>query len=405
MTKPRVAVGVGLLALLVWMLLPSAESASPPVLAAEEEAPRRSHARAGRSSRRRAPRPAAPPVTRVRERDFIDLVRVEPPVACVGEDIVVTTELRRGMHGLRVSTAGQAGRRAVVRFDEPGVHELRSVANAWEPTVDVETAAVEVEECETQPSIEIRVERLPLDRIRFHAERSVGLGEGLEYRWSFGDGEHAQGRRSTVEHDYAFRRVDGPDSSFLVRLEVTDAAGRRAERLANVHFVNAAYLSAWLGQPILPARATALHPEERADGFVSHLEVAGLELLGDTELTSVEVTAFPCRGEGREAVSLDIDEVLSSTHIAAGERTSLDLFVPRASLPDGTCDLEVRLGGSSSGLFTEAIVPLRVGVDPEDGRRLEGAEADRVRAALQQAGRRSATYAELGLIPGASDPP
>jgi hypothetical protein len=362
---------------------------------AAEEGRRRRRPRARRS---RPARDRSPLIREVREREFIDGVEVEPAVACVGDDVVVTTTLRDGLHGVRVVTGGRPGARVVLRFDEPGIHEVQAVANAWEAATDHESTVVEIEECGAHPSIAISTERLPLDRVRFRAEEAEGLEAPLTYRWDFGDGETWEGADPSVDHDYAFRRMQAPDSSFLIRLEVEDAEGRRAERRTHVHFVNAAYLSAWIGQPVLPAR-TPLFPREGPDGWTAAIEMSGLDLIGETELGEVRLTAFPCGGGPPQVVTLAAAEALSQTRVAPGTRTTVGLHIPRDTLPAGTCDVEARLLGSSSGLPTEAILPLRVGLDP-GGRRLTGAEADRVRDALRARGVDRATYAELGLLPG-----
>lgn len=286
----RIHVGIAglvgaLLALLLWLLLPTPSVQLAPAITRAPDQPDATF----RASQR--------PYEAGELEPLIEALVVDRERACVGESVAVEAILTEAGRAARVFVNGRPGSRQVVQPSEEGALEIVAVARGWSGEADYATVGLPVDDCPGRPRLHVvgATSASESDTVVFEVVATEGLGPRPRFRWTFEDGEVHSGPEQMITHSVAMRSQTGPTTSVVVEVEATDGSGRSAEALAAATVVNAQWFVAQAGGAEMVVRHDRF-PEARAGMLTVDLEVRNIDLERDLAFEDVSVSAVPCRG-------------------------------------------------------------------------------------------------------------
>jgi hypothetical protein len=357
----------------LWLALLLGKRAAAPGPAASPPVPTR--APSARTAERTAPRSTEPRVALVpptaledaaeghngpvtRRGSLIADVQVDKTQVCMGEDLEVRMIATAGARFVDFNIDGRFGNPLILRPSTAGTQRYHVVATDHAAQRDyrpfeIAVLPADAPACANRPSAELTLSQ--------HADQSVlarvttsRLRGPLRYAWDFGDGSSEQADRPHAEHSYAERTQEAPLSSFVIRVQVTDARGEQASARASVFFNNPYYLArASSGNRVLPA-STALGPRQDERDYVFDATVRNIETL-PVRFQRATLELQHCADRSRVAIrELDAGAWQALRNIAPSTTATASLVIPAAWVPDEVCTATLRLVGDTEPPLTQS---------------------------------------------------
>ncbi len=285
----------------------------------------------------------------IKEANLIRDVTVEKDPVCTNEDFKVTV-IAKNPNGpdehLVYRIQNELGNPAILRYTKPGKRVFYVVVRDEGKHIDFEKVEVTVQECPGKPAVilDARLHNLEPETARFEVTSQKGLTGKCTYDWDFGDGNYMTTDTGYVEHNYAKREQTTLQSSFLVKVKVTDAQGQEATGRTTISFPNIHYLSKLMGNPVLPVTYNRF-PRITDSG----IEVtATIKNIFDEPVTfdSAELEMKPCDSTwSPEYRQLDASSILEVTTIPPRASTKQIILLDRSLLPPSTCNVLIHIKG------------------------------------------------------------
>ena len=285
----------------------------------------------------------------IKEANLIRDVIVEKDPVCTNEDFKVTV-IAKNPNGpdehLVYRIQNELGNPAILRYTKPGKRVFYVVVRDEGKHIDFEKVEVTVQECPGKPSVilDARLHNLEPETAKFEVTSQKGLTGKCTYDWDFGDGNYMTTDTGYVEHNYAKREQTALQSSFLVKVKVTDAQGQEATGRTTISFPNIHYLSKLMGTPVLPVTYNRFPRITDAGIEVT----ATIKNIFDEPVTfdSAELEMKPCDSSwSPEYKQLDASSILEVTTIPPRGSTKQIIFMDRSMLPPSTCNVIIQLKG------------------------------------------------------------
>lgn len=313
---------------------------------------------------------------------FISDIRVDRADVCPNEPVFVEVDARDGRQPpqpLRILIGLEGGKRAAVRFPQPGEQRLLVRAIATDSVEDSRVLSFTVHDCgdafqfvaiKAEPTAQqdtYRFVATPFfdrpqcveikapdggpashpDLQRCHAKPEEG--ESLTFRWDFGDGATTTTGAPFAEHDFADRRQDDIQSNFVVKVDVESSLHGTITGFTNVLFANmstANKLRVGVITPsiVLGARAPSDPGTLAWEATARNPEPTTLRL------DDVEVTLTACSGDDTRTFRVPARQVLDDTELAPGA-TKTRAHLPTADVGPDYCFASFSATGTAPGGF------------------------------------------------------
>ena len=319
----------------------SAQGASPAASRVNVVSPSAALAAEG-SSRLQAP------VVHEFKGELIASVKMDRERVCAGEPVEVSVELLPTARDARVAINATSGATVVLNPRQVGQYPVIVFAHGWDGELDSRTEHLEVEDCAPTSRLGVSVHPAPGEDevFDFEVDQVEGLGDLSKVRWDFGDGQPVQETSElSVQHSYWDRPQQGPQASYVVKVEVVDRAGLKASAKLHVSMVNDAWVVARGGVFELPMRRVGL-PWRAADQRARvEVELRPFNPEAKVRLKDAQVSAYACEGDGELLTQrLSAAQLLNVREVAGDRATRATLMMP-AALSQGRCRWAVELYG------------------------------------------------------------
>jgi len=285
----------------------------------------------------------------IKEANLIKDVILEKNPVCTNEDFKVTV-IAKNPNGpdehLVYRIQNELGNPAILRYTRPGKRVFYVVVRDEGKHIDFEKVEVTVQECPGKPTVilDARLHNLEPETAKFEVTSQKGLEGKCSYDWDFGDGNYMTTDTGYVEHNYAKREQTTLQSSFLVKVKVTDAQGHEATGRSTISFPNIHYLSNLMGNPVLPVTYNRF----------PRITDAGIEVTATIKnifnepviFDSAELEMKPCDSSwSPEYRQVAASSLLEVTTIPPRGSTKQIIFMDRSLLPPSTCNVIIQLKG------------------------------------------------------------
>jgi hypothetical protein len=290
----------------------------------------------------------------VKQVSLIGAIELEKTVACPGESVQLSMRKAPDATGpVRfTSPNGGDGNPAIVKFDEPGKHEVDVVASDGRGGVDYGTTQLEIleassPECASKPllAVSASISGIEEDTADIHVAAVGGLREPLSYTYEFGDGTNMHSTIASATHNYQLRSQIEPTSTFVIKVQARDAQGRTASGRASLVFTNVHWLSRTVGSPMVPV-AYGRFPETHGAAIETDLTFRNIEDQ-PVKFATAEVTVDSCTGAEPQRLQYPANQVLHGVDtLPTGGVESTTLSLPAADVA-GACRVTVVLAGDT----------------------------------------------------------
>ncbi len=285
----------------------------------------------------------------IKEANLIKDVILEKNPVCTNEDFKVTV-IAKNPNGpdehLVYRIQNELGNPAILRYTKPGKRVFYVVVRDEGKHIDFEKVEVTVQECPGKPTVilDARLHNLEPETAKFEVTSQKGLEGKCTYDWDFGDGNYMTTDTGYVEHNYSKREQTTLQSSFLVKVKVTDAKGQEATGRSTISFPNIHYLSNLMGNPVLPVTYNRF----------PRITDAGIEVTATIKnifnepviFDSAELEMKPCDSSwSPEYRQVAASSLLEVTTIPPRGSTKQIIFMDRSLLPPSTCNVIIQLKG------------------------------------------------------------
>ena len=191
--------------------------------------------------------PPDPVVASVSPGDLLETVVYSAKV-CVGQPIrVKVTPDAAADEPVDVYVQGRPGTNQWMQFDgEPGTREVQVYAHTPSGKSQFITLSIELKACDTTwPQLHVALDTEHDRMVDFVvANAHEEFGDGVLYRWTFGDGSEVDSDVPAVRHTYAIDSIDwhAPDTAFQATVQVVgdSAVARHTVVLRPMHAFNEA---------------------------------------------------------------------------------------------------------------------------------------------------------------------
>ncbi len=306
----------------------------------------------------------------IKKTRMIKEIIVEKQTVCAGEDFTVkvvanNTEGPNSELTYRIGT--KSDNPAVMRYMRAGRKEIHVFVKNARNQVDHGTTSVTVSECPGKP---IAIVRASLSNNRpEEAEIEVLELRGLEgkclYEWDFGDGKTAKTNIKYVTHNYGDRNQKSFTTTFLVKVKVTDEAGRVATGRDTVTFPNIHWISNRMGRAILPVVYNRF-PTETPEAYKVEMSIKNIY---DQQVTfqNTDIETTPCaREEQGSIVSFNAGSLVTRTVLPPNGITPDVMVLSKKDFSPGTCNMKVTMNGLiGDGTPVQAELLLTIPMSPE----------------------------------------
>jgi hypothetical protein len=285
----------------------------------------------------------------IKEAKLIRDVILEKNPVCTNEDFKVTV-IAKNPNGpdehLVYRIQNELGNPAILRYTKPGKRVFYVVVRDEGKHIDFEKVEVTVQECPEKPTVilDARLHNLEPETAKFEVTSQKGLTGKCTYDWDFGDGNYMTTDTGYVEHNYAKRDQTALQSSFIVKVKVTDAQGQEATGRSTISFPNIHYLSKLMGNPVLPVTYNRF----------PRITDAGIEVTATIKnifnepvtFDSAEMELKPCDSSwSPEYRQLEASGILEVSTIPPRGSTKQIIRLDRSLLPPSTCNVNIQLKG------------------------------------------------------------
>ncbi len=281
-----------------------------------------------------------------------DIIIEKNPV-CVNEDFMVTV-VAKNPNGpdehLVYRIQNKLGNPVILRYTKAGRREFYVTVRDEGKHIDLKKVEVTVLDCPGRSAVTLtaRLHKLKSETAQFEVINQEGLAGKCTYQWDFGDGNRATTDTGYAEHSYAARDQKTLQSSFLVKVKVTDSMQQTATGRTAVSFPNIHYLSRLMGSAILPVMYDHF-PKVTESG----IEVqATFKNIFDEPLTfdTADVELKPCSSSlSPEHRQLAASSVLDTATINPGASVQQAVRLSGSVLPPSTCNVTIHLKGYFAG--------------------------------------------------------
>ncbi len=287
------------------------------------------------------------------EAKLIKNIILEKNPVCSGEDVMVTVIASNpfgSSANLLYRVGNQRGNQVILRFKKPGPRSFYVVVRDYENHIDFREVPITVQDCPDRPFVFLRasLSRLNPEEADFEIAEQRGLTGKCVYEWDFGDGSRSTTSTGSISHSYAKREQAQFQTTFMVKVSVTDALKKKVAGRASISFPNIHYISKMMGNPILPViynrfpvlkngiYEVPLTMKNIFDESVSFDEAV-------IEYKSCDSSWTP------EQRSVSASSLLSTTYIQGKGSAESMLTFEQSQLPQSTCNLTIKLLGRMQG--------------------------------------------------------
>ena len=304
----------------------------------------------------------------IEEANIIKDVIVEKNPVCINEDFMVKV-IARNPNGpdehLVYRIQNKLGNPAILRYTKAGMKEFYVVVRDEGKHIDFKKVQITVRECPGKAAVVLysRLHSLKPETAQFEVINQEGLVGKCTYEWDFGDHKRMKTVTGYTEHSYATRDQTTLQSSFLVKVKITDSLNQTASGRTTVSFPNIHYLSKLMGSAVLPVVYDNF-PKITDNG----IEVtATIKNIFEEPITfnSVEMEIKPCDSSLQsEYRQLPASSILAISTISPGTSVQQVLNINNSQLTLSTCNVNIQLKGFFSGK-EEGIAKLYLNIPPK----------------------------------------
>ncbi len=287
----------------------------------------------------------------VKRTPFIRNVILEKNTVCVGEDFLVTIESNdpEGRDADLISSIGPSmGNPVIMRFTIPGKHKIIATVRDFK-RIDTKVEEIEVVECSSKPAVylEARLHPFRMEEGEFEVMKLQNLKGNCTYEWDFGDGKSTTTTRGYTTHNYGLRDQKRFNTSYMVKVTVTDEKQVSVTARASLDFPNIQWISGHMGSMSVPVIFNRFL-DSKNNEFRTDISMKNIHSQ-DLTFNDADITLTLCNSPGvTQNLTVNASSFMPKTNLSGGEVIRGDISFKESVVPKSACAVAVIIHGKLS---------------------------------------------------------